>query len=77
MMAISVCPNCGGKQLYKSAKSISAGGGYAPNYLPGLGTFFSAAKFDLVMCSNCGLTLCFAEPEARAKVVESPKWTRV
>lgn len=77
MMAIAACPNCGGKELFRSAKGVSGGGGYAPNYLPGLGTTFTSAKFDVVVCSNCGLTRFFAQPETRARLVESSKWTRV
>ena len=77
MIAISACPNCGGKQLYKSAKGVSGGGGYAPNCLPGLGSVFISAKFDVVICSDCGLIRFFAQPESRAKLARSSKWTRV
>lgn len=76
MSKISPCPNCDGKQLYRS-QEISAGGGHAPNYLPGLGSFFSAEKFFLVVCGYCGLTRFFARPTATAKLSESTKWTRV
>ncbi len=76
-MAISACPNCGGKHLYKSKKGVSAGGGYAPNYLPGLGSFWSAEHFDIVLCNDCGLTRFFASTEARAKLSTSTKWERV
>lgn len=76
MYGMSPCPTCGSSNLYKS-KSVSAGGGYAPDYLPGLGGLFSASKFHLVLCKGCGLTRFFAEPEAIAKVSNSSKWTRV
>jgi hypothetical protein len=76
-MAISACPNCGGKQLYQTSKDVSAGGGYAPNYLPGLGTFWGAERFNIVLCSDCGLTRFFASAEARAKLSSSTKWQRV
>ena len=75
-MKIAPCPNCGGNQLYQS-DPISAGGGHAPNYLPGLGSFFRAEQFLLVLCRDCGLTRFFARPEALAKLGESAKWHRV
>ena len=76
MMQTSPCPNCGGKDLYRS-RAVSAGGGHAPNYLPGLGGFFAAEKFHLVMCRDCGLTRFFARREATEKLSESNKWERL
>ena len=69
------CPECGGRNLFQS--KISAGGGYAPNYLQGLGSFWQAPKFDVVVCQDCGLTRHFAPDEARRKLSESSKWNRV
>ena len=76
MKAVSACPNCGSKNQYRS-KEVSAGGGHAPNYLPGLGSFWKAEMFTLVVCSDCGSTRFFARAEAAAKVKASAKWTRV
>lgn len=70
------CPNCRGNTLYRGP-ATSAGGGHAPNYLPGLGKLFAGAKFVLVVCRDCGLTRFFAEPEARARLKESAKWKAV
>ncbi len=71
------CPNCGGRTLYRGP-ATSSGGGHAPNYLPGLGRFIFSAKFVLVVCRDCGLTRFFvAEPEARARLKESGKWTAI
>ncbi len=74
--AVSACPNCGGGDLFRS-KEISAGGGHAPNYLDGLGGFFSAEKFQIVVCKDCGLARFFARDTATAKLSESSKWTRL
>jgi len=76
MNSRSPCPNCGSRELYRS-KEVSAGGGHAPDYLPGLGSFWLAEKFYLVACKDCGLTRFFARPEAMAKLPESKKWTRL
>ncbi len=75
------CPNCGSKTLYHS-REVSAGGGYAPNYLPGLARAFAglsrtSERFTLVVCADCGLTRFFARAEARALLADSKEWTRV
>ena len=75
-MKISPCPNCGGKNLYLS-RAVSAGGGYAPNYLPGLGGFFRSERFHVVLCRDCGLTRFFARREAMEKLADSGQWERV
>ena len=56
---------------------MSAGGGYAPNYLPGLGTWLCAARFRIVLCQDCGLTRFFAAKEAIEKLSSAGTWTRV
>ncbi len=73
-MAYSACPNCGSTRLYKCRKPVSAGGGHAPDYLPGLGKFLTAANYDVVLCSDCGLTRYFASREALEKLRDSKKW---
>lgn len=74
---LSACPNCGGGNLFQSRKTMSAGGGYAPNYLPGLGTLLSAGRFRTVVCRDCGLTRFFAERDATDRLADSAKWKRV
>jgi predicted nucleic-acid-binding Zn-ribbon protein len=76
MLDVRPCPNCHGTTLYEGP-ATSAGGGHAPNYLPQLGRFLRAAKFQLVVCRDCGLTRFFAEPEARARLKESRRWRAV
>ena len=73
MEKIVPCPNCESRALYKS-EEVSAGGGHAPNYLPGLGSFWATEKFHLVTCKDCGFTRFFARPEATAKLSDSKKW---
>jgi hypothetical protein len=77
MTAVSPCSNCGGRNLFRTRKPLSAGGGHAPNYLPGLGRFFRTGKFSLVVCRDCGLTRWFAWSEALQKLGESDKWEHV
>lgn len=75
MTAPKTCPECGGSRVHSHA-GISSGGGYAPNYLPSLGGFFASAKFTVRVCADCGLTRFYAEPEARAKLADNPRWRR-
>ena len=72
----STCPECGHSNLYSSSP-VSSGGGYAPNYLPGLGGFLSSAKFTVVVCKDCGLSRFFASKAARAKISDSGKWRKI
>ena len=74
--AVGPCPNCGGRTLYRGPDT-SAGGGHAPNYLPGLGSFLRTARFTLVVCRDCGLTRFFVSPEARQKLKESTRWKSI
>lgn len=76
-MEVSPCPNCRSKTLYRTIKPVSAGGGHAPNFLPGLGRTFSAEKFHIIVCADCGLTRFFARPEALGKLSASTKWEHV
>lgn len=75
MTDTSLCPECDGNRVYRQG-GISAGGGYAPNYLAGLGSTWSAAKFTIAICADCGLTRYYASPEARAKLTKSEAWRR-
>jgi predicted nucleic-acid-binding Zn-ribbon protein len=76
MDRIAACLNCHGTDLYRS-REISAGGGHAPNYLPGLGRFLVAQKFFLVVCADCGFARFFVRQEGRPRLRESSRWTRV
>ena len=75
-MKVSACPNCKSKTLYRS-EEMSSGGGHAPNYLPGLGKGFRSARFEIILCRDCGMTRFFATVESRRKVSDSKKWRRV
>jgi predicted nucleic-acid-binding Zn-ribbon protein len=75
MTCAKPCPECGQKNLFVT--EANSGGGHAPNYLPRLGGFFSAAKFEVVVCADCGLTRFFASPEARAKLAATSNWRRL
>jgi predicted nucleic-acid-binding Zn-ribbon protein len=79
MIRLSHCPNCQSKSLFVTKTPVSAGGGHAPNHLPGLGTFWGlrAARFDVVVCGDCGLTRFFAPEHALGRLQDSPEWEHV
>lgn len=70
------CPSCGSSNVYRYEKPISAGGGYSPNLLPGLGSFFSGSRVEVVVCGDCGLLRQFASEEARKRLPGTARWRR-
>ncbi|HEU5210154.1 MAG TPA: hypothetical protein VFU06_12240 [Longimicrobiales bacterium] len=76
-MAGVACMNCGSNEMFRSVKPVSAGGGHAPNYLPGLGGWAMSEKFHVIICGHCGLTQLYARPEALDKLPTSSKWERL
>ena len=76
MRSPSTCPECDGRNLFRSVKTIDAGGGYAPDYLPGLGRWYRGARFQIVVCKDCGLTRFFAADEARERLASGKVWKR-
>ncbi|MEY4201378.1 MAG: hypothetical protein RLZZ265_3118 [Verrucomicrobiota bacterium] len=76
------CPECGGESLHEA--TTSAGGGYGPDLLSGLGRWglggliqVEMAKFRVVVCAACGLTRFYAEEAARAKLATADRWQRI
>jgi hypothetical protein len=68
------CAHCGGKQLFVTRKPIHAGGGYAPDLLPGLHPWYRGGRLQLVLCADCGLLQAFADPQAREALPTSSRW---
>ena len=75
MESIAPCPNCGGANIYLNEDGI-AGGGYAANYLPGLGRFMRCARLYPAICEDCGLVRFFTDENARSKLRQSRKWEK-
>jgi hypothetical protein len=68
------CPNCDSNEVFRS-DPISAGGGHAPNLLPGLGKWHSPAKMHVVVCRSCGLMRLFAAEDAMSRLTsDRKKW---
>lgn len=75
-MRVQACPNCQSRRQYMR-KDLSAGGGNAPDYLKGLGGRFTAEKFNVVICADCGLTRFFARKTAVDRLSEAKDWERI
>jgi hypothetical protein len=73
----SACPNCGGQDLYVSLHPINAGGGYAPDLLPGLHSWFKSGKMRALLCAGCGYYRQFADADACARLSNSAKWRKL
>jgi predicted nucleic-acid-binding Zn-ribbon protein len=47
------CRNCGSDEIF--SQEVDSRGGYGPDLLPKLSSFFSSAKFHIQVCGDCGL----------------------
>ena len=74
-MKLKPCPHCDSNEVYERP-DVQAGSS-GPNLLPGLGRWYCGATATIVVCRSCGLVRLFASPEARGKMADSQKWTRV
>jgi predicted nucleic-acid-binding Zn-ribbon protein len=77
MKPAGTCPNCDGTNLYASSHKVSSGV-YAPNYLPGLNKLAApAARFRVVVCTDCGLMRFFTDSDVTSQIPESKHWLRL
>jgi hypothetical protein len=65
-------PECEAESLYRTP--TNANGSHGPALLGGLGEFMRFAKFNLVACAECGLTLFYADNESRSKLPKAGQW---
>jgi len=73
-MNVAPCSDCGSRDLRTT--TADAGGSRGPDLLPGVSGWFVPAKFDVVVCCNCGLTRFFVPQETIDKVAKSALWER-
>ncbi len=78
------CPECGAGSLFATTTKANGTGAYGPHYLGGLGTpvlhgliQLDQAKFQVVVCAECGLTRFYADAESRAKLPKTDNWQRI
>lgn len=68
------CSECEGNEIYKT--EISAGGGYAPDMLPGAHAWWSSGKLETYVCGTCGYYKFFVPEEFLAKLRQGEKFSR-
>jgi predicted nucleic-acid-binding Zn-ribbon protein len=73
-MNLAPCSDCGSGDLRST--TTDAIGSFGPDLLPGVSGLFSRAKFNVVVCCNCGLTRFFVAREAIDKLAKSALWER-
>lgn len=69
---LTTCSECHGTDLYTT--SVNSAGGHGPVLLPELGGFLRYAKFDVVVCADCGFTRFFVQTSALAKLPQAQQW---
>lgn len=69
------CPECGGATYCPTSANVV--GGHGPYFLPGLGGFLRMARFQIVVCGDCGLMRFYGEPDAIAKLPRARQWKRL
>ena len=67
------CPECGKSNVYAN-RAINSAASYL---LPHLGGFLHFAKFEVLVCGDCGLTRFYTDPKARAKLPTARSWSRL
>ncbi len=75
-MKLKPCPQCDSNEVYERP-NIKVKSEYGMDLLPGLGKWYCGAKATVVVCRSCGFMRLFASPEARDKMSQVDKWTRV
>ena len=74
---VAKCSECGGFECYESLVPVSATGAFAPNFLPGLGTWYRSPTFRVVICGACGLIRFFAPETELQALAQSDDWRRI
>ncbi len=70
------CRACGNDRVLMTR--VAARGGYGPDLLPGVGgRVFQVPRFEMYVCSDCGL-VDFVVPQEYLPIIRSSKkWSRV
>jgi hypothetical protein len=68
------CSACSGKDIYMT--ETPAGGGYAPDLLPGAHPWWRSGRLEVYVCGTCGYFQYYVPEGALAEVRESKKFRR-
>ncbi len=68
------CSECGGSEIYRA--EVDAGGGNAPDMLPGAHAWWRSGKFEVYVCGSCGYYQFFVPEEFLSKIKQEEKFER-
>jgi len=68
------CSECNGSEIYTT--KVGAGGGYAPDLLPGAHPWWRGGKFEVYVCGKCGYYQFFVPEEALRKIKQNQNFER-
>lgn len=68
------CSECGGSEIYQAV--ISAGGGHAPDMLPGAHPWWRGGKMEVYVCGKCGHYQYFVPTEYLANIKQMKKFKK-
>jgi Zn ribbon nucleic-acid-binding protein len=68
------CSECGSSEIYKA--EVGAGGGHAPDMLPGAHDWWRAGKLEVYVCGWCGHYQTFVPEKHLHRVKQSKKFMR-
>jgi hypothetical protein len=66
------CDECGGTNIRTT--TVSTGGGYAPDLLPGAHPWWKSGKLEVFVCAACGHFQFFVPSDVLPSVIESPEF---
>jgi hypothetical protein len=66
------CNECGGTNIRTT--TVPAGGGYAPDLLPGTHPWWKSGKLEVFVCATCGHFQFFVPSNVLASVIESDEF---
>jgi hypothetical protein len=68
------CNECGGSDIRMT--EVPAGGGHAPDLLPGTHPWWKSGRLEVYVCCSCGFFQYFVPEEALPEVRESKEFER-
>jgi hypothetical protein len=69
------CSECSGTDIRTT--TVSSGGGYAPDLLPGTHAWWTTGKLEVYVCCTCGYFQYFVPEEFLEEVAESDKFESI
>ncbi len=69
------CNECGRTNIRTT--TVSAGGGYSPDLLPGAHKWWKSGVLEVFVCATCGHFQFFVPSDVLPSVIESPEFEKL